>query len=922
MPSVRGEITRTLLRLSRRLQSRPDLREAPSPRRHIPAFRAGSVFGKYKIVKRLGAGGMGQVYLATQEGLNRPVALKFLSPELVAQPDMLRRLLEEARMASALNHPNIVTIHEVGEHSGAHFIASEYIEGQTLRSALNRRELDTQGGIDVVCQILSALKKAHSAGIIHRDLKPGNIMIRSDGYVKVIDFGLAKRTREAAEIYLNGETSLTRPGAVVGTVFYMSPEQACGETVDQRTDLWSLGVILYEIVMRRRPFEGDSDNRVVVNICSRPAPNISNVGELPTGLAAVIERSLQKNPADRYPSAQEMLDDLSTVGLGATGRSATRPAILRPTSSRRMWLLIAAGLTLLVAVAILLAVRAMRSGPDWFQVDKVRQLTFNGRVLKSAISEDGRYIAYSVGETGGAQALYLAQVNGSSESIRIPAHQVDYAGLTFAPDNTLFVVAKSQDDLIGRVFEVPVVGEPSKRPLITDVDGPVTFSPTGDQLAFVRWTPNSGPQRNSTEGAIYVAPRDGSQIRKLFSSTQRHITQYIDWAPDGKRIAALLRTTSGATSGHLSLALIGLDGKEKQRDLPDWQVTDQVFWNPNGRTLFITASDRKEAGLNQRLRQIDVSTGEMRDLLQDTSGFRSGEITKDGAEIAVVKIESKANLWVSAPNDFGRGQSSWAETERKPNLTWMGNSSLVLGSVRGGYPNLWLSEVDEQTREVLTHEPFAEQEAAALAGTRSVIYTSRRSGQMKIWRYDAETNRYRQLTFGPNSDTAPTVSGDGRRIVYVSSSATTSHLFRMQSDGSQNGQLTSYPALDPSLAPDGHSVLARIQDPRTGKWTLAIIPLEEGASGFTTLNADYKTLSIPGANAVWAPDGKGITTSIENARGVSNIWLTPLDGGHRKQLTNFEEQQILKFAWSPNGDRLACLRTTSARDVALYSRHP
>src|SRR4051794_14555763 len=427
MPRLREDITRTIVRISRVVRPR-----VPKAARPSTLDLEGQLLGSYRILRSLGTGGMGQVYLALDTRLGRHTALKFLSPELLAEPEMLERLQMEARAASSLNHPNILTIYEIAQMGGRHFIASEYVNGATLRVAIERKAVSLGLAVDIARQVASALVAAHEAGVIHRDLKPGNIMIRPDGYVKVIDFGLAKTVRLRAA---NSDRSytLTRPGAIVGTVDYMSPEQARGDSVDHRSDIWSLGVILYELLTERKPFEGATENHLIVGILDAKIPPLPNRDALPAGLPDIVERALAKNPADRYQSAREMLHDLEQVQTGSERRTVWPLQSFDPPKwPRRIALAFAAG-----AIALsLAAVFWYMSRPAWFEVESVRQLTFNGRTRLSAISHDGRYLAYVVGDPGGIETLVLKQIeSGSSEHIKIPGRPISYLGITFSADS-------------------------------------------------------------------------------------------------------------------------------------------------------------------------------------------------------------------------------------------------------------------------------------------------------------------------------------------------------------------------------------------------------------------------------------------------------------------------------------------------------
>ena len=275
----------------------------------------GQAIGPYKVLGQIGRGGMGEVYLAQDSRLGRRVALKLLPSHFTTDKDRLRRFKQEARAASALNHPNIITIHEVGQVEDTHFIATEFVEGRTLRSFIEGGKIEIADALDVAVQVASALQTAHEAGIVHRDIKPENIMLRPDGYVKVLDFGLAKLTERGEESVSGQQSELsTKTGVVMGTIKYMSPEQARGEKVDHRTDIFSLGVVLYETVTGRAPFGGETASHTIVAILERePKPIAEYVDAAPGELQRVVDKALVKNREERYQTAAELLDDLQEI---------------------------------------------------------------------------------------------------------------------------------------------------------------------------------------------------------------------------------------------------------------------------------------------------------------------------------------------------------------------------------------------------------------------------------------------------------------------------------------------------------------------------------------------------------------------------------------------------------------------------------
>src|SRR5437660_6313934 len=278
-------------------------------------FKRGQTLGHYEIHSLLGSGGMGEVYLAQDTRLNRKIALKLLPPHFTINPDRVRRFEREARAASALNHPNIVTIYEIGQSNSAHFIATEFVDGKTVRQLINEKPFTLSETLNVAIQVAGALTGAHAAGIVHRDIKPENIMVRADGYVKILDFGLAKLTElQTTESDLETPTLLqSNPGLVMGTVQYMSPEQARGKKVDVRADIWSLGVVLYELLAGRVPFSGDTPSHVMVSLMEDELPPLTSYANVPPELDRIISKALRKNQKERYQTANQLAHDLKNL---------------------------------------------------------------------------------------------------------------------------------------------------------------------------------------------------------------------------------------------------------------------------------------------------------------------------------------------------------------------------------------------------------------------------------------------------------------------------------------------------------------------------------------------------------------------------------------------------------------------------------
>ncbi len=473
-----------------------------------PPSLIGQRLGVYQIERHIGRGGMGEVYLARDSRLDRPVAIKLLPASFHQDPDRVRRFQQEARATSLLNHPNIVTIHEVAESAGLRFIVSEFVNGRTLRDMIRANSLKLDQALDMVIQTASALAAAHQAGIVHRDIKPENIMVRPDGYVKVLDFGLAKLTErlpqnlpgeQPADVSANRSEISTQTGTVMGTVKYMSPEQARGQKVDHRTDLFSLGVVLYEMITGRAPFEGETASHIIVVILEREPPPISQYApDAPPELQKIMDNALRKNRENRYQTVGEMLDDLKEVREEAAYRmrqerhsgeisgSETMAAAQNRSGQRRSRAVIWAAILAAAAIALTfggyeyLRARRALSAPS----AKMSRITANGKIALVALSRDGRYTAYVTG-LAEQQSLWLMQGNaGGLAQIIPPADGAQYWGLTFSNDgNSLYYVMNMRN---GRweLYRVPTLGGTPKR-LLVNIDSAVTFSPDGARFAFV-----------------------------------------------------------------------------------------------------------------------------------------------------------------------------------------------------------------------------------------------------------------------------------------------------------------------------------------------------------------------------------------------------------------------------------------------------
>src|SRR5262245_48591559 len=524
----------------------------------------GQLIGHYQILSLLGIGGMGEVYLAKDEKLKRRIALKLLPVDYTKNKDRLLRFQQEAQAASALNHPGILTIHELGELDGQQFIATEFVEGETLRQRMKRGDFKLSEVLDVTVQVAGALAAAHKAGIVHRDIKPENVMLRPDGYVKVLDFGLAKLTEQPEpKVETHGDkTADISSGSVMGTVRYMSPEQVRGTSVDLRTDIFSLGVMLYEMLSGGPPFRGEIAIDLIKSILNDEPPPLRNrLSGASEDLQRVVSKALAKDKTNRYQTAEDLLADLKaikrrvehsseTLAPTAEGRATSTQDLGIATESSVEYLVNqirqhqVAPIFMLVAFIIVVVAGGSglykffksRSTPNAFQDFDVTKVTNFGDAWAPAISRDGVYVAYAKITSEGLDefSVWLRAVGTSNEVQLVPPTEGRFYGTTFSPDGKYLYYTAQLSNQPLTAFMIPVLGGNATK--LTLQGAPhLSFSPDGKRNAYLR---------NLSDGktAVLISNADGTNQHEIVTR-QAPNTYYFNvgpaWSPDGKLIACV-----------------------------------------------------------------------------------------------------------------------------------------------------------------------------------------------------------------------------------------------------------------------------------------------------------------------------------------------------------------------------------------------
>ena len=790
----------------------------------MPDFESpvGRTVSHYRILEKLGGGGMGVVYKAEDIKLERSVALKFLPETVARDPQALARFQREAKAASALNHPNICTIYEIDDQGGEAFIAMEFLDGHTLKHRILAGALPLDEVLDIGVQVASALDAAHSKGIIHRDIKPANIFCARAGQTKVLDFGLAKilaldRVGQGAAVSAlptqTADELLSSPGSAVGTILYMSPEQAMGEDLDARTDLFSFGAVVYEMATGALPFGGSTSAAIFDGILHKPpvAPVRINP-KLPAELERIIHKALEKDRNLRYQSAAEIRADLQRLKRDSqSGSSAAAPAVsgdsrsatadLKPTRlAAGYWLALAGLLAVIVAAAGFYWHKDRSSGAKKdpaapAALVAVPFTTLKGQEVMPAFSPDGNQIAFAWdGGNSDAESpfdLYV-KVVGTENMSRLTFKPAIWLAAAWSPDGRTIAFARKTASESG-IYEVSAIGGPERKlasatfnyvPMMS-----VSWSADGKTLAF--------SDHSSGSLRVRFLALDTGAITDPPNPAECHIASYPVIAPNAPLVAFLCGPV-----GVLMPSTIGLDGTGFRTLTRDADDPQDLAWTADGKRI-VTSNGR-----TQRLSEIDVGTGKIA-TLAFASDASQPAVSLRGDRLAYTRNLPNINIWgtslAPANRDEHRLLVSSTRTQVSPDISPDGKR-IVFASDRSGTSEIWVSDTDGNNAVQLTHF------GTALTGSprwspdgRLIAFDSRADGQVSIYLVDPDKGLPRKLSEKLNGDNMPTWSRDGTSL-YVGA-YTDSQIYKVPLQGG-----------DPKLVPTQPGILGNVQESPDGKW--------------------------------------------------------------------------------------------------------
>jgi Tol biopolymer transport system component/serine/threonine protein kinase len=849
------------------------------------SLEAGTRLGPYEVVGLLGRGGMGKVYRARHPGLDREVAVKALSAGFKDHPSSLRRFEREAKLLASLNHPNIASVYDLIEVDEKPYLILELVEGDTLQQRIARGRMSLDDVIDFSVQLVDALEEAHGKGVIHRDLKPSNVKLSEAGRVKVLDFGLAKAhgaTREAEKPH-----ATTQSGIVLGTPGYMSPEQARGQTVDKRADIWAFGCLLYEMLSGERAFGGETSSDAIASVLRDEVEWKHLPVSTPPELLRLLRRCLQKDPKNRFQDIGDARVELAELTSGAYAATAQESPSLR-------WKATAvAALLLLVVVLAYVLIPPPKTVPRF--THPVQVTSDVGREDFPSWSPDGRTLAYAAIQ-GSNWDVYVTQVDGGQPLNRTSDHEGTDFAPGWSPDGAQIAFRSARDG--GGIYAMsPLSGSPRKLvdrfDAVFSIASPLWTS-DGAKLAYVVVSGEPGVAQ-----LVEFLDLSTGQTERLSLPGRWNCRCEFAFSPDGRFIAYVDAQEPAAQVTQLWVmplpdgeAVRISDGRTR-----DWSPT----WSSDGDAVFFLSNRGGSMDLWYQPIKDDGSPDGPPEAATVGIGMQRATFSRDGTKLAYSKGRRVGNLF-RIPVLEGR-LATWSDAEQ---LTFdqarvefvdvsPDGSRVVVSSDRSGNPDLWSMPAVGGELQQLTDDPTPDWLPAFSPDGSEIAFYAYRSGNRDLWIVPSTGGQARQVTRDEGSDSSPGWSRDGKRLLFYSNRSGSWDLWSTATDGTEVEQLTEGMATDrfPRMSPDGEWILYSTS--REGEAGLWLMPVTEGSERRLTEAIAYYP--------AWSPDGRWVYFT-PSRRPDDNLWSVSVDGGEPSPVSDFKGKRgrLGRSALAVDGD--------------------
>ncbi len=870
--------------------------------------------GSYEIVAAIGAGGMGEVYRARDARLGREVAIKILPAAFSQDLDRLRRFQQEARAAGALNHPNIIAVHDVGDHDGSPYLVSELLEGDTLRERIAGRSLPVRKALEYGTQIAQGLAAAHEKGIVHRDLKPDNVFVTNEGHVKILDFGLAKLAgRERAGDEATGTAESTGLGVVLGTPSYMSPEQARGLPADSRSDIFSLGAILYEMLSGRSPFRRGTTADTIGAILRDEPPEFPDGVSIPPALDHLVRHCVEKEPRARFQSARDL-----AFALEALTVSAAPPKTARSTGSKRRTVAVLIGVVLVAALGImaLLGRRAALAPPPDARVNRLTDLA--GLEEFPAISPDGRSVAFTAGIGGQRQILVRLIAGGAA--LQITHDPVDHEFPRWSADSSslVYFTQPAQGETQGTIWEIAALGGVPRR-VAGSLGGGADISQASGRLAFFRLA--------AGRIQLVTAPADASSVEVVSHFAPVTYYLYPRWSPDGNWIAF-----QRGDSIRFDVFVVRASGGEPRQVTHDNNMIGGFAWLPDSTGIVYSGSRGNTMPYLPTLGlwQVSLQDGTVRQVTSGEASYMHPDIARSGAMV-VGRMRLQTDIWkfpVEGPPDENvrRGTRVTHQTGQVLTPTaGPGDKEVAFLSDSGGHANLSVINTESGDLRQITHErdpnvamgvPVWSPDGRSIA----FVYSRGNAGfTFGVWLVNPDGSNLRNVA---NPGLGPAWSPDGRWLYYATRGGAGDVVMKkIPADGGAAITVTTE-KLRNVIGSDGSTVYYTFES-----------PLVDGRPNFeiraaSPEDAPFRVLArISGSRVpIWqivnpalSPDGKWLAQALTDGA-TTNIWALSTSTGDWRQITDFGDRPTFiarRVSWSSDGRFILAAVGEGDADIVL-----